>query len=58
MVNNRLANQHPIERILVQNRKADQLERGILIELQRINMMKFPLSRHESLRWFWERQPS
>jgi hypothetical protein len=48
MAHNRLANQHPVERILMQKRQPAQMERGFFIELQRINPVLLALERDET----------
>src|SRR5918992_321859 len=50
MMHNRLANQHSIKRIFMQQRKAAQVQSGFFIELQRINAMLLTLERNEPSR--------
>jgi len=55
MVHDRLANQHSVERIFMQERKPAQMQSGFLVELQRFNAMLLALERDKTPWLFRER---
>jgi hypothetical protein len=55
MVNNRLANEHPVKRISMQHRKPSQIKRGFFVKREGIDAMLFALCGDKS-HWRFRKQ--